>query len=201
MQHVDPPEVPRSNEIVALTSDDLERLIKAFEGTPYYVPVALGARTGLRRDEVLALSLGDIDDGERVIRVRRIIEDVPPGDAPRFTEPKSPVARDPIHLDDTAIELVREHVARREADLAESGSGTGPDQLLFARDDGSPYVLGEFEKAFGDVAEGAGFPGLRFHHLRDTLAVHLVQAGEPLSAVAERMRHQDPASTSRRYSP
>ena len=201
MQHVDPPEVPRSNEIVALTSEELERLIEAFEGTPYYAPVVLGARNGLRRDEVLALSLGDVDDGERVIRVRRILEDVPPGDAPRFTEPKSAVAREPIHLDGTAFELLREHVARREADLAKSGSSTGPDQLLFPRADGSPYVLREFEKAFLDIAEGVGFPGLRFHHLRDTLAVHLVQAGEPLSAVAERMRHQDPASTSRRYFP
>ena len=199
MQHVDPPEVPRSNEIVALTGEELERLIKAFEGTPYYVPVALGARTGLRRDEVLALSLGDIDDAAGTVRVRRIIEDVPPGDAPRFTEPKSPVARDPIHLDDTALKLLREHVARREADLAKGGSSATPDQLLFPRADGSPFVLGEFEKAFHDVAEGAGFPGLRFHHLRDTLAAHLVQAGEPLSVVAERMRHQDPASTSRRY--
>ena len=199
MQQVDPPEVPRGNEIVALTTEELERLIEAFEGTPYYVPVALGARTGLRRDEVLALSLGDIDDAAGTVQVRRILEDVPPGDAPRFTEPKSPIAREPIHLDDTALELLREHVARREADLAKSGSSATPDQLLFPRADGSPYVLREFEKAFHDVAEGAGLPGLRFHHLRDTLAAHLVQAREPLSVVAERMRHQDPASTSRRY--
>ena len=199
MQRVDPPEGSPSNAIVWLTIEDLERLIKAFEGTPYYVPVVLGARNGLRRDEVLALSLGDIDDGERVIRVRRILEDVPPGEAPRFTEPKSAVARDPIHLDDTTMELLREHLTRLRADLAGSGSSSTDDELLFPRGDGSPYVLREFEKAFLDVATRAGFPRLRFHHLRDTLAVHLVQAGEPVSAVAERMRHQDQASTSRRY--
>ena len=78
-------EVPRTNEIVALTSEELERLIKAFEGTPHYVPVALAARTGLRRDEVLALSVGDIDDAAGLMRVRRVLEDPPPGgDAPRF---------------------------------------------------------------------------------------------------------------------
>ena len=200
MQHVDPPEVPRSNEVVALTSEELERLIKAFEGTPYYVPVALAARTGLRRDEILALSFNDIDDAARLARVRRIIEDLPPsGDAPRFAEPKSLEARQPIHLDDTALKLLREHVTRIEADLAKSGSSIAPDRLLFARADGLPYNLSEFEKAFHDVAARAGFPGLRFHHLRDTLAVLLVQAGEPISVVAKRMRHQDSASTSRRY--
>ena len=200
MQHVDPPEVPRTNEIVSLTGEELERLIKAFEGTPYYVPVALAARTGLRRDEICALSLDDFDDAARVVRVRRIIEDRPPGDAPRFAEPKSPDARHPIHLDDTALKLLREHAARLEAERAKGGSSTAPDRLLFPRADGSPFVLREFEKAFLDVAERAGFPGLRFHHLRDTLAVHLVQAGEPISVVADRMRHQDQASTSRRYS-
>ena len=199
MQNVDPPEVPRGNEIVWLTTEELERLIEAFEGTPYYVPVALGARTGLRRDEVLALSFGDIDDEAGVVRVRRILEDVAAGDAPRFTEPKSPIAREPIHLDETARKLLREHVTRRQADLAKSGAGAASDQLVFARADGSPFILGEFEKAFLDVATRAGFPRLRFHHLRDTLAIHLVQAGEPVSAVAERMRHQDQASTSRRY--
>ena len=200
MQQVNPSEVPRTNEVVALTSEELDRLIKAFEGTPYYVPVALGARTGLRRDEILALSLDDIDDGAHLARVRRIIEDLPPsGDAPRFTEPKSLEAKQPIPLDDTALKLLREHIARLEADLAKSGSSITPDRLLFPRADGLPFILSEFEEAFHDVAARAGFPGLRFHHLRDTLAVHLVQAGEPISAVAERMRHQDSASTTRRY--
>ncbi len=199
MQQVDPPEVPRENEIVALTSEELERLIKAFEGTPHYVPVALGARTGLRRDEIVALSVSDVDVEARVVRVRRILEDVAPGaDGPSYTEPKSPDARNPIPLDDTAIKLVREHIAGLEADLAKSGSGAG-DRLLFARADGSSYGLGEFETAFHDVAAQAGFPGLRFHHLRDTLAAHLVQAGEPIGVVAGRMRHQDQSSTSRRY--
>ena len=202
MQHVDPPEVPRTNEVVALTSEELERLIKAFEGTPHYVVVALAARTGLRRDEVLALSVGDIDDAAGLVRVRRVIEDPPPGgDAPRFAEPKFSQSKQPIHLDDTALELLREHVARLEADRAESGSGVAPDRLLFARADGLPFILTEFEKAFLDVAERAGFPGLRFHHLRDTLAVRLVQAGEPISVVAERMRHPNSVTTSRRYAP
>lgn len=201
MQHVDPPEVPRTGEIVALTSEELERLLKAFEGTPYDVPVALAARTGLRRDEICALSLGDVDDVAHLVRVRRIIEDVPPGEAPRFAEPKSPVAWEPIHLDETAVELLRGHIADLEAGLAKSGSRIAPDRLLFAHADGAPFVLSEFEKAFRDVAERAGFPGLRFHHLRDTLATHLVQAGESITAVAARMRHEDPASTSRRYAP
>ena len=203
MQQTDPPEAPRTNEIVALTGEELERLIKAFEGTPHYVPVALAARTGLRRDEVLALSVGDIDEAEGLMRVRRIVADVPPeGGAPRFAEPKSSAARQPMHLDETSLKLLREHLAQNLADTSlRGGSSMAPDRLLFARADGLPFTLSAFEKAFHDVAEGAGFPGLRFHHLRDTLAAHLVQAGEPLSVVAERMRHQDSASTSRRYFP
>ena len=200
MQDVDPPEVPRGNEVVALTGEELERLIKAFEGTPYYVPVALGARTGLRREEILALSLSDIDDAAGLVRVRRIIEDPPPsGDAPRFAEPRFSQSMQPIHLDDTALKLLREHVSRLEADLAKGGSSIAPDRLLVARADGGPFIPSEFEKAFHDVAERAGFPGLRFHHLRDTLAVHLVRAGEPIGVVAERMRHPNSDTTSRRY--
>ena len=113
MQHTDPPEVPRTNEIVALTSEELERLIKAFEGTPHYVPVALAARTGLRRDEVLALSVGDIDDAAGLMRVRRVLEDPPPGgDAPRFAEPQFSQSMEPIHLDEPALKLLREHSNR-----------------------------------------------------------------------------------------
>ena len=203
MQQVDPPEGPRTNEIVALTGEELERLIKAFEGTPHYVPVALAARTGLRRDEVLALSVGDIDAAEGLLRVRRIIEDVPPGgDATRFAEPQFAQSREPIHLDDTALKLLREHLAQHLAETSlRGGSNMAPDRLLFARADGLPFTLSAFEKAFYDVAEQAGFPGLRFHHLRDTLAVRLVQAGEPISVVAERMRHPNSVTTSRRYAP
>ena len=52
------------------TSNDVSRIIKSSEGTPYYIPLILAAY-GLRRSEICALTPEDIDTEESCIHITK----------------------------------------------------------------------------------------------------------------------------------
>ena len=57
---------------------------------------------------------------------------------------------------------------------------------------------GNITKQFAKHAKRLGFPGLRFHDLRGSIATLLLDAGEPVHKVASRLGH-DPATLLRSY--
>jgi integrase len=101
----------------------------------------------------------------------------------------------------TAAAELRAH--RKEQ--AESRLKLGPEynslDLVFATELGSPYLLRNVVRAFKAALEDAKLPkAFRVYDLRHTTASLLIAAGEPVTAVSERLGHGSPAVTLAVYS-
>jgi integrase len=78
---------------------------------------------------------------------------------------------------------------------AYTGARRGHTELLFLR--WSSVVLGGDDPRVN--RERRVLPPIRFHHLRHVHATLLLQGGEPVHGVAERLGHADPSMTLRVY--
>jgi integrase len=66
---------------------------------------------------------------------------------------------------------------------------------VFSRADGKP--IGSVQKVWETARRRAGFPDLRIHDLRHTVASLAIQGGVPLSIVGKMLGHSAPAVTHR----
>jgi len=73
------------------------------------------------------------------------------------------------------------------------------EDLVFCRPDGSPLAPDFAYRQFTRLIEEAGVPKIRLHDLRHTHATWLLDAGEQLHVVAERLGHADSSTTSTIY--
>lgn len=97
-----------------LTKSEIDAILERFpEGTPYYIPLILGYRCGLRIGEAFGVLIDDVDFKNRVLHVRRQIQyDYKNIGRHYFTEPKYclPGQGRDIDLDDETWRILRRHV-------------------------------------------------------------------------------------------
>jgi integrase len=94
---VSPPRATRGTLRIP-TATETRELLRAAERTPYRLPVALAATTGMRRSEILRLQWPDIDLDAAVLRVR---------------QGKTPRARRTITLPPSTVTTLRRHRAEQ----------------------------------------------------------------------------------------
>jgi len=76
----------------------------------------------------------------------------------------------------------------------------GPRDPLFVRRDGQPWQPRHHRHLFKRAVRAAGLPEeFTFHGLRHTYASQLIQAGTPLSIIAEQLGHANSTTVSRTY--
>ena len=71
--------------------------------------------------------------------------------------------------------------------------------LVFCRPDGSPLPPDFAYRQFQKLIAESGVRKIRLHDLRHTHATWLLEAGEQLHVVSERLGHKDPMTTARIY--
>jgi integrase len=130
---------------------------------------------GLRRGELQALRVLDVDLGASLIRVERgwdqeegAIE--PKSEASRRTVPLLAVLRD--HLD--------EHLLR---------TGREGEALVFGRSAAAPFVPSTIDNRAQECWEAVGFESITLHEARHTFASLLIDSGANAKAVQEFMGH------------
>jgi integrase len=191
-----PPRIRRP-EIVPPEPADVLRLIAEAD----IVDPDLGAflrtscATGARRGELCALRWRDVDlKGRRVVIAHNLVE----GKDGELVEKdtKTHAARR-IALDDTTVEVLREHKKRMEVRAKACGATIGPDCYAFTRSvDGiKPWVPNEVTKVFIQLRDRVGLTGVRLHDLRHFAATRLLAAGVPVRTVSGRLGHANAATT------
>lgn len=93
---------------------------------------------------------------------------------------------------------LRAHKARQNVERLESDEWEDLN-LVFCRPDGSGLRPDYTYKQFQQLIKKSGVRRIRLHDLRHTHATWLLEAGEHLYVVAERLGHTDPQTTSRIY--
>lgn len=173
-------------EIVPPTKEQAWALIAAAQeiGATQHGATFIGAHTGVRRNELLALRFGDVDWFSKELRIRRAISKTKGTDGAHKWEwregpPKSKRSVRRIGLTASALSVIgglkRGHA---DEDLVFPGSGGGlMDPDMFDAEVWAP------------IAAKAEMTGTRFHDLRHFFASQLIAQGETPAYVRDQMGH------------
>lgn len=160
----------------------------------------LALATGMRARELYGLQWADIDLGSGSLSVRRTLQEVGKdyrkGDEPifRLKAPKSGKTRK-VALPQFAVEALEAH---RQKMLAEGLPVVGPATVFCERSGGFLWHR-NMVRRFKTLCAKAKVPALPFHSMRHCNATLLLQKGESLKVVQERLGHSRPEVTLRFY--
>jgi integrase len=159
----------------------------------------LAASTGLREGELLALRWRDVDLSTSTLRVTGTLQRTAEG--LRIEEPKTRRSRRPVHLSATAVEALKAHRVRQNADRLRLGQTWEDRDLVFANAVGRPVdPTNLLRQEFRPLLNRAGLPAIRFHDLRHTAATLMLEAGIHPKVVSEMLGHSQVSITLDLYS-
>jgi integrase len=180
---VSPPRATRGTLRIP-TATETRELLRAAERTPYRLPVALAATTGMRRSEILRLQWPDIDLDAAVLRVR---------------QGKTPRARRTITLPPSTVTTLRRHRAEQAERRLLCGPAWQEGDFVVDRGDGGPVNPDSLSHAFAEMAESIGLGDVRLHDLRHAFATTAIAVGVNVKAVSEALGHASTAFTMDTY--
>lgn len=189
---------PRRIEMHALEDTDIALLLKSLEGSRLYAPVLLAIATGLRRGELLGCRWSHVDLVRACLTVKCSIEQTK--DGIRFKAPKTERSRRTVALPSFAVDMLRAHKREQIKARLKLGPAYQNDDLIFPREDGSPWPPDSFSTAFAAFIRRSRFPHVRFHDLRHSHATQLLKEGIHPKIVSERLGHSKVGITLDTYS-
>lgn len=182
-----------------MQESEIRALLGAAEGTRMGTPVLLAAYTGMRRGELLALRWAAVDFENQCVAVREALE-VTKAFGLRFKSPKSKQSRRVIPLDPAASAALEKHRSEQDAKRDLLGRAYKEHDLVFCRDDGSPWCPSAFSSAFVHVARRAKVDGFRLHDLRHAFATFILTNGAAVSETQALLGHSSARLTLDTYS-
>lgn len=190
---VDAPRV-KAQEIEVLTPAQVQTVLAALRGKPFYLIAAVMLGTGLRRSEVLALRWQDLDLDGGTLRVEQALEQTKRGGLV-FRQPKTRHGRRTVTLAPATVAVLREHYRAQLEQRLFFGLGKAPDEaLVFTSWDGSPYLPSTLTLQWRRAMQEAGLKAT-LHSLRHTHASTLIAAGLDVLTISRRLGHGTPALT------
>lgn len=180
----------------ALTVAEVGRLFAAAAGHRLEALWPVAVTSAMRPGEYLALKWNDVDFEAGQVTVRRTL--LPGG---TFGEPKTAKSRRTITLPVSTMHALREHKRRQAAEKLEAGPAYHDQRLVFCTATGEPLDWNNVvHYAFLPLLKAAELPRIRPYDLRHTGATLLLQAGENLKVVSERLGHASIVLTADVYS-
>lgn len=152
--------------------------------------IVFAAATGLRSGELLGLTVDRVDFLRREVRVDRQLVYLP-GSAPYLSAPKTKKSVRTVPVPTFALDALAAHLATFPPD---------EDGFVFQSDKGGPVLRTTLHGRWRQTLRRAGLDlGLHFHHLRHHYASVLIDGGESVKVVQERMGHASPEETLKVY--
>ena len=198
---VDKPKIQRT-EMHPMTENDLSLFLEAAKQGQYYALFYTYLFTGMRRSELLAVRLCDLDLLCLQISVSRTMQYLSGvKNHVTFKEPKSKKSRRLIALSPSTAFVLEEHLKAQEK-MRESLElpPIGENDLLFSHWDGSPLLPDSITHAWVKLARKCGLKGIRLHDARHTHATIMLKQGVHPKVVQERLGHSTISTTLDTYS-
>jgi integrase len=193
------PPVPKKKRGIALASNQVHTLVGSATGPWCLCSILeMGAATGARRGEVLALRWSDIESGRVVIT--RSLSQTKAG--LQFKDTKTEDSVRPVTLPPSTVKMLETHQKKQNEFRHQFGSDYRADlDLIFANPDGSPSKPDSVSASVSALCKRLKLPkGANLHALRHTHGSHLLAAGMEITAVSERLGHSSVRVTQEIYS-
>jgi integrase len=192
-----PPKVDEE-EVKILNAEQIELVLHKLEGHTLFAISALALARGMRRGELLAIRLCDVDFDAGSLRVERSLEETATG--LRFKPPKSKHGRRTISLPASAVTVPRAHWRQQlEFRLALGIGKPELDTLIFSNPHGTPLSPDNLSRDWRRKCRSLGLPPVMFHALRHTHASALIAKGLDVVQISRRLGHGSPVVTLRTY--
>jgi integrase len=144
---------------------------------------------GLRRGEALGLRWSGVDtEGEHPrLRIDQTVLQI--GGKVTIGRPKTAAGERYVTLDAASARALRAHRTQQVAERLAWGADYEDNDLVFAREDGSPLRPDRISIRFTKLAEKAGLPVIRLHDGRHSAASLGLAAGVDIKVVSDLLGH------------
>ena len=194
---VDMPAI-HEHEKIALDFKQTDMLLQVANGHWIHPILVLGAATGARRGELLALQWSDIDFTTRTMTISKSLEQSSAG--LRVKETKNRLAR-VAQLAPTAVEVLQAHRMQQEIQRQQIAALHQPESdLVFGDELGRHRSPSSVSTAATRMLRKAGLNHVSLHNLRHSYGSQLLSGGVPLPAVSSRLGHKNTGVTAKVYS-
>ena len=184
-------------EIKPLEPEEITRFVKNLEGEPYKNLFLTAFFTGMRQGELLGLSWDRVDFKSGVIEIRQQLQCI---DGNYFLEtPKHDKVR-MIAPPLLVMDALKQEKALQDRNRELMGEKWQNDwNLVFTDSVGKQLVRRTVDKHYKRILEKSGIEPHRFHDMRHTFAVSMLDAGEDLKSLQENLGHATAAFTLSQY--
>lgn len=184
-------------EIKPLEPEEITRFLQNLEGEAYRNLFLVAFFTGMRQGELLGLSWDRVDFEQGVIEIRQQLQCI---DGNYFLEtPKHDKVRliAPAKL---VVDALKEEKSAQDHNRKLLGDKWQNEwNLVFTDTFGKHLVRRTVDKHFKKILEKSGIEPHRFHDMRHTFAVSMLDAGEDLKSVQDNLGHATAAFTLSQY--
>jgi len=170
-------------EMQVLSQEEMQRLLIQAKENDCYELLLLELSTGLRRGELLALQLDDLDFQTGALRVERQVQRVKGSLV--VTQPKTKSSSRSIILPAPILEILKNH---------RQGINS-PWMFPSPRKENSPLDPAAVRKKLAIVLERAGCKHVRFHDLRHTFSTNALEHGMDIKTLSAVIGHVSSATT------
>jgi integrase len=178
-----------AKESKALDPHQVKALLDTASGSRFEALYVVAVHTGLRRGELLGLRWTDADLEAGTLMVRRSLD----VDG-TFKTPKNRAATRTLKLTRPALDALKAHKVRQNAERLHAGSRWRDYDLIFPNTMGKPMNAGNlYRRQFQPLLEKAGLAneGFTIHSLRHTFATTLADKGVHPSTAQKMLGHSD----------
>jgi len=192
-----PPAAPRT-PVAAMTTGDLQSLLKGIAGHRFERIYRLAVTMGLRRSELLGLMWEDVDFNEKVLHVRRGLQRSK-GAGITVQAPKSETSRRDLAIPESALTTLKAQKQWQAAARLKAGTRWQESGYVFTTQLGGPVNPDDVSREFKYRARDADLPNLTLHQLRHGAATLMLAHDVPLKTVQETLGHSTIAITADIY--
>ena len=200
---------PEETIVQAWSADEVRKFLKAARavGPMAAALYALAVDSGMRKAELCGLKWSDVDLAAAKIRIARQLTKM--GAEPEWGPLKAGFRRT-ITIATPTVALLRAHRKHQAEIKMKNRSVYADHDLVFAKEWphltrrwmtlGHPLQMNNIgQREYAGLIKTAGLRPIRFHDLRHTCATLLLQAGQPIHVVSERLGHAKVATTMEIY--
>ncbi len=176
------------SEMAVFTPEQARNFLAAIRGDRLEAIYVMAITTGLREGELLALRWHDVDLDAGAIQVQTSQRKM----KGRFvvSAPKTQRGRRKVVLTAIAIEALRTHRLRQQAERQAAGPAWQNLEVVFCNEIGERLEATSFyRQRYLPLLKKAGLPLIRFHDLRHTSATLLLLLGIHPKVVSEMLGH------------
>lgn len=192
-------EMPEETRDPARTWDpeQVGAFLASCEGDPLHLLFRLVLVHGPRRGEAVGARWAGHDHPTRVLRVLRPLLQM--GGKVVESTPKTRAGERTLSLDVETNDGIKALRAKQAKHRLALGQAYQNHDLIFCREDGSPYPPDYVSRRFRELAAAAGLPVIKLHEGRHTAATLRLEAGVDVKVVSEQLGHSTTVITQNLY--